>query len=158
MGRPWDLRRPAETAHQLPSPLRMNRAMAGGGHPGRHLGAGPAAAIGGGRLQCLSQLRLLGWRQQPRGPGISRASVAEACRARLVVALGERAHPVGRVAGDSGHPLGGPSVGEPPDPLPVATRHRGVGGALTALQFVKREMWRNGEAFWHVPIIYPDLV
>jgi hypothetical protein len=61
MGRPGALSRPAEPAQQLPSPWRMDRAMEGGGHPGRHFRAGPAAAIGGWLGQRLSQRRSLGW-------------------------------------------------------------------------------------------------
>jgi hypothetical protein len=158
MAGPWDLRGPAEAAQQLPSPLGMDRATEDLGHPRRHSGAGPAAAIGRGMVQGLGQLSPLGCRQQSCSSRVVMTSVPKPCGTMLVVALGERADPVGRVAGDGGHPFRGQALGQQPDDLPMAARHRLFGGAIAMLQCVKREVWLNGKSFWHVRIIHPDLV
>ena len=68
-------------------------------------------------------------------------AIAEARRTVSVVALGNGAHPVGRVAGDGSHLLRGAALGEQPDHLPVAARDRIPGGAIASLQCVKREKW-----------------
>jgi hypothetical protein len=71
MAGPWELGCPAETPQHLPPPLGMDWPAQDRSHPGHPFWAGPAAAIEAWLVQRLSQLRLLGWRQQPCGPGMA---------------------------------------------------------------------------------------
>jgi hypothetical protein len=157
---PWSrhFRAQAEALEHLPAPLGVHRAPERDGHPSGDLRPGPQPAIRRGPVERAGQRGPPRGREEPRVSRVTMAPVTQPHGAVLVRALGDGAHPVGRIAGDGGHVCGGQPLGEQPDQLPVAARDRLLSGAIASLQFVKREMWLNGKSFWHIPIIHSDLV
>jgi len=87
MARARLLHRPVDRLQGLPAALRQDRSEPEfAGHPGRHLGAGPQAAVGRRRRKPLGQPRQKLRAQHARRTPIAPAQVAQGFRAMGVVA------------------------------------------------------------------------
>ena len=75
------------------------------------------------------------------------------CRGTVrVVALGQLADPIGRIAGALGHLARRLPAREQPEDLPPAALMGLMLAAIASLSFIRREVGVEGDIFWH-PLI-----
>jgi hypothetical protein len=113
--------------------------------PGRGRGDGPrsrwsAAPIRWRLFKGRAEGTALSQRGAPYGPRVVMAAVLKPGRPRVGGAPGHGADPGDGVTGDGGHLRGGPSLRQPPDDLPMATRHGSIGPTRAGLQRLQCEM------------------
>src|SRR5258708_31008045 len=83
------------------------------------------------------------------------AAIVHARRAVGVVAFGELADPVRRIAGDRGHRNGGVALTEQPEDLPPAALVWLFRHPIAALQFVEAQVSFEMNLSGHAPIVQP---
>jgi len=109
-------------------------------HPQGHLGAGPAPAIVGRRLQALGERRQQRRGQHARGPAVAPSLVAQSLRAVRVVARGQLLHPARRERQHPSHLQHRSSLRQQPDRLGVPRLGRIPYGPVTRLQLFNRQV------------------
>jgi hypothetical protein len=148
----------AQALQYLPAPSGMDAMAQRGGHPGGRFGPGPDAPIGRRVLEGGGERGTLAGGEQPHAAGILGPTVLEPGWAMLIVALGNRAHPVDCVAGHRRDLGGGHPPGPQPHHLPGAAGDGVVGSPVPALQCLDSKVWLNRKVSGQTYILYQDLV
>src|SRR5688500_9464177 len=131
MPRAGHLRAVAELLQVIPAPLRPDLAAEAGGHPRRHLGAGPQATIGRRLGQGILQRRLVLLAEERPGARVPRPLITEPVRTFGVVAPHDLGDPPLAIAGDRRHLALAPTLAHEPDDLQVGTLDRLPGRPVT---------------------------
>ncbi len=144
-------------AHEVaPAQMVGDRVAQAGADPRSRIPTGPVLVVCRRRGHGLPQLLLQRGRHGRWGAmrcGVP--AIVHARRSLGVVALGDLADPVRRVAGDRGHRNGRMTLAEQPEDLPPRALARLFGRSIAALELVDTQMGLEVDVSGHTPIVQP---
>ena len=153
MARAWPQPAGAEAAQGAPAQVTTDTASEAPAEPGGHGPSAPAVTLGMRASHGCSQRRQVwGWQVWP--PGTQRvAPVTHTLWAVGVVASGDLAKPVSRIAGHRGHSGRRHAASQQPEEVPVAAFDWITCMAIAVMEFVIGQMGFETDASWHAPVL-----